>query len=50
VPYDRGDVVAGLHRAGEVLSETTTEAGLRMRVSLEDKELARFAEFRQDSA
>jgi GTP-binding protein HflX len=47
VPYDRGDVVAGLHRSGEVLSETTTDTGLRMRVSLEDKELAHFAEFQQ---
>jgi GTP-binding protein HflX len=45
VPYDRGDVVAGLHRAGEVLSETTTDGGMRMRVSMDEKELARFAEF-----
>jgi GTP-binding protein HflX len=48
VPYDRGDVVAGLHRAGEVLSETTTEGGMRMRVSLDEKELAHFADFRID--
>ncbi len=50
VPYDRGDVVAGLHRAGEVLSETTTEAGLQMRVSVERADQGRFAEFRVSSA
>jgi GTP-binding protein HflX len=46
VPYDRGDVIAALHRAGEVLSETTTDEGMRMRVSLEDAEAGRFAEYR----
>jgi len=50
VPYDRGDVVAALHRAGEVLSETATDEGMRMRVSIERADQGRFAEFRTGSA
>lgn len=50
VPYDRGDVVAALHRAGEVLVETATPEGMRMRVNLERAEAGRFGEFRVSSA
>ena len=48
VPYSRGDVLAAVHRSGEVLSETAEEDGLRMSARLEASELARFDEFRTD--
>jgi GTP-binding protein HflX len=44
-PYDRGDVVAAVHRHGEVLSEVHDADGTRMRARLEYPELHRFAEF-----
>ncbi|MBK5222555.1 MAG: GTPase HflX [Acidimicrobiia bacterium] len=45
VPFDRGDVIAAVHREGEVLVETTDEAGMRMRARLDDAASARLAEF-----
>ena len=33
VPYDRGDVLAGLHRDGEVLVEVHEEGGTRVRAA-----------------
>ncbi len=45
VPYDRGDVLAALHRAGEVLVEVHEEAGTRVRARLPIKANGRFAEF-----
>jgi GTPase len=48
VPYDRGDVLAALHRSGEVLSETAEEEGVRLSVRLEASEAGRFDEFRTD--
>jgi GTP-binding protein HflX len=48
VPYTRGDVLAAVHRAGEVLSETAEDDGVRMSARLEASELARFDEFRTD--
>ena len=45
VPYDRGDVVAALHRSGEVLTETAEDAGMRLSVRLADADRGRFAEF-----
>ena len=36
VPYDRGDVLAALHRAGEVLVEVHDEQGTRVRARLPD--------------
>lgn len=35
VPWQRGDVLASVHREGQVLSETPTEAGMRLTVRLE---------------
>jgi len=35
VPWQRGDVLASLHREGQVLSETPTESGMRLTVRLE---------------
>jgi GTP-binding protein HflX len=45
VPYERGEVVAALHRYGEVLSEDHEDAATRVRVRLDASDLARFAEF-----
>ena len=46
VPYDRGDVVAALHRHGEVISEDHEDDASHLRVRLDGADLARFAEFR----
>ena len=45
VPYDRGDVLAALHRDGEVLVEVHDEGGTRVRARLSDAVLARFRGF-----
>jgi GTP-binding protein HflX len=45
VPYDRGDVLAALHRDGEVLVEVHDEAGTRVRARLSDPVLSRFRGF-----
>ena len=45
VPYDRGDVLAALHRDGEVLIEVHAEEGMRVRARLGDAERSRFDEF-----
>jgi GTP-binding protein HflX len=46
VPYDRGDVLAALHRDGEVLVEVHAETGTRVRARLDDADAERFREFR----
>ncbi|HEY5014266.1 MAG TPA: GTPase HflX [Acidimicrobiia bacterium] len=45
VPYDRGDVLAALHRDGEVLVEVHDEGGTRVRARLSDPVLSRFRGF-----
>jgi GTP-binding protein HflX len=45
VPYERGDVLAALHRDGEVLVEVHTEAGTRVRARIPAADIARFGEF-----
>jgi GTP-binding protein HflX len=45
VPYDRGDVLAALHRAGEVLVEVHDERGTRVRARLPMSVNGRFSEF-----
>ncbi|MEA2687210.1 MAG: GTPase [Actinomycetota bacterium] len=45
VPYERGDVVAALHRQGEVLSEDHEDDATRLRVRLPDADVNRFADF-----
>ncbi|HUQ38701.1 MAG TPA: GTPase HflX [Acidimicrobiales bacterium] len=45
VPYDRGDVVAAVHREGEVLTEEHEDVGTRIRARLDDVGVTRFAEF-----
>ena len=45
VPYDRGDVLAALHRAGEVLVEVHGDDATRVRARLPEASAGRFAEF-----
>jgi GTP-binding protein HflX len=45
VPYDRGDVLAALHRDGEVLVEVHDDGGTRVRARLSDPVLSRFRGF-----
>ena len=45
VPYERGDVVAALHREGEVLVEVHAEGGSRVRARLPASAVTRFEEF-----
>jgi GTP-binding protein HflX len=45
IPFERGDLIATVHREGEVLSETTGESGMRLRARLDDAATARLAEF-----
>jgi GTP-binding protein HflX len=45
VPFDRGDLLAELHREGEVLVETATEDGMRVRARLDDVSVSRLREF-----
>jgi GTP-binding protein HflX len=49
VPYARGDVLAGLHRSGDVLTETPDEGGVSVSVRLEAADLARYEEFVVDA-
>ena len=35
VPWDRGDVLAGVHREGQVLDSVATEEGMRVRARME---------------
>jgi GTP-binding protein HflX len=45
VPYERGDVMAALHRAGEVLVEVHGDRETRVRARIPDAGVRRFAEF-----
>jgi GTP-binding protein HflX len=45
VPFERGDVVAAVHREGEVLVEQHEEGGTRLRARLDRVGAARFREF-----
>jgi GTPase len=45
VPYDRGDVVAALHREGEVVSEAHGAEGTRIRARLDDAARRRLRSF-----
>ena len=45
VPYERGDVVAALHREGEVLVEVHAEGGTRIRARIPGVSLSRFDDF-----
>ena len=45
VPYDRGDVLAAVHREGEVLVEQPEDDAMRLRVRLDDAALGHFVEY-----
>jgi GTPase len=45
IPYERGDVLAAVHREGEVLSEQADGDGMHLRVRLDDASLGQFVEF-----
>jgi GTP-binding protein HflX len=45
VPYERGDVMAALHREGEVLVEVRGDGDLRVRARIPDAVAARFSDF-----
>jgi len=45
VPYERGDVLAALHRDGEVLVESHEDAATRVRARLDEAAAGRYAEF-----
>jgi GTP-binding protein HflX len=50
VPFARGDVLAEVHREGEVLSEEATDDGMAVRARLDDAGRAKLAEFLVGSA
>jgi GTP-binding protein HflX len=45
VPYERGDVLAAVHREGEVVSTTEEPDVMRIRARLSDASTGRLAEF-----
>ena len=45
VPYERGDVLAALHREGNVLVEVHGDDGMRIRARLGRAEVSRFGQF-----
>jgi GTP-binding protein HflX len=45
IPYDRGDLLAAVHREGEVVSTSEEDDGLRVRARLDDAATGRLAEF-----
>jgi GTP-binding protein HflX len=49
VPYDRGDILAAVHREGEVLVETDGDDAARLRVRVDAAGAARFAAFACDA-
>ncbi len=45
IPYERGDVIAALHRSGEVLDQHDSGSGLAVRVRLDDAGRTRFSQY-----
>jgi GTP-binding protein HflX len=45
IPYERGDILAAVHREGEVLVEAHDDSATRLRVRVDRAGAARFAEF-----
>jgi len=45
IPYDRGDVLAAVHREGEVLVELPGDDVMRLRVRLDEASLGQFTEY-----
>jgi GTP-binding protein HflX len=46
VPYDQGDVLAGVHATGEVIVESHGADGTRLRARIPKESVARFASYR----
>jgi GTP-binding protein HflX len=44
IPYERGDVLAALHRDGDVLVSVHDETGMRVRARLPDAVVGRFSD------
>jgi GTP-binding protein HflX len=45
IPFDRGDLLAAAHRAGEVIEEEPGEGGMHVRGRFDDAAVGRFSEF-----
>ena len=45
IPWARGDVLAAVHREGEIVGEEAGNTSIRIQVVLDDAGKARFAEF-----
>jgi GTP-binding protein HflX len=45
IPYDRGDIVAAVHREGEVVSTSHEDAGIRVRARLAEASVGRLSAF-----
>ena len=45
IPYDRGDIVAAVHREGEVVSTSHEDAGIRVRARLAEASAGRLSAF-----
>jgi GTP-binding protein HflX len=45
IPFDRGDMLAAVHREGQVLVEQPDEGGIRVRARLEAGSIGRLQEF-----
>src|SRR5690606_8065855 len=45
IPFDRGDMLAAVHREGQVLVEQADEGGIRVRARLEPGSIGRLHEF-----
>ena len=45
IPYERGDIIASVHREGEVVSTTEGPTGLRVRARLSDASAGRLLDF-----
>ncbi len=45
VPFDRGDILASVHREGEVLVEQSDADGMRLRARLDDAAASRLRAF-----
>ena len=50
IPYDRGDLLAAVHREGEVLSTCHEDTGVRVRARLAEASAGRLAAFIVDAA
>jgi len=45
VPYARGDVLASIHREGDVVSNEADDDGMRVRARLSEASVGRLVEF-----